>query len=120
MLSPSQFFRISLGRREESFSISKAPASPPLPPLRKGGKGIACSQRHSIAPSKNTRRPFGAGLLTPPLLRPTVSLFGPGPRLPGRLAVLPAGGVRRPAPNTTSALLISSSRHSPLPTLTDY
>ncbi len=32
MLSPSQSFRIPLARREESFSISKAPASPPPQP----------------------------------------------------------------------------------------
>src|SRR5271157_3489336 len=38
MLSSSQSFRIPLARREESFSIAKAPASPPLPPLRKGGE----------------------------------------------------------------------------------
>ena len=31
MLSPSQSFRIPLARREESLSISNAPASPPLP-----------------------------------------------------------------------------------------
>src|SRR5271157_5529904 len=55
MLSPSQSFRIPLARREESFSLSKAPASPPLPPLRKGGKGIARSRRHSIPRNKNTR-----------------------------------------------------------------
>ena len=56
MLSPSQSFRIPLARREESFSISKAPASPPLPPLRKGGKGIARSRRHSIAHTKTASR----------------------------------------------------------------
>jgi len=66
MLSPSQSFRIPFARREELFSISKAPASPPLPPLRKwgkgiaaptsqGGRGIARSRRHSIARNKNKR-----------------------------------------------------------------
>ena len=34
----SQSFRIPLARREEPFSISKARASPPWPPLRKGEK----------------------------------------------------------------------------------
>ncbi len=53
MLSPSQSFRIPLARREEPFSLSKAPASPPLPPLRKGGKGIARSRRHSIQRNRN-------------------------------------------------------------------
>src|SRR5271157_6116732 len=55
MLCPSQSFRIPLARREESFSLSKARAAPPLPPLRKGGKGIARSRRHSIPRNKNTR-----------------------------------------------------------------
>ncbi len=55
MLFLSQSFRIPLARREESFSLSKAPASPPLPPLRKGGKGIARSRRHSIARNKTMR-----------------------------------------------------------------
>ena len=36
MLSPARSFRIPLARREGPFSISKASASPPLPPLRKG------------------------------------------------------------------------------------
>src|SRR5208337_5471036 len=55
MLSPSQSFCIPLARREESFSISKAPASPPLPPLRKGGKWIGRSRPRWIARNKNTR-----------------------------------------------------------------
>src|SRR5271157_1919464 len=40
MLSPSQSCRIPLARREELFSIAKAPASPPLPPpfARGGGE----------------------------------------------------------------------------------
>ena len=37
MLSPSQTFRIPLARREESSSISKAPASPPPAPPLQGG-----------------------------------------------------------------------------------
>ena len=36
MLSPAQSFRIPLARREESFSISKAPAPPPLAPSLQG------------------------------------------------------------------------------------
>src|SRR5208282_2794439 len=38
MLSPSQSFRIPLARREESFLISKAIASPPLTPPSQGGE----------------------------------------------------------------------------------
>src|SRR5271157_5980344 len=37
-LSPSQSFRIPLAGREESFSISKASASPPLTPPLQGGE----------------------------------------------------------------------------------
>ena len=73
MLSPSQSFRIPLARREVSFPISKAPASPPLPPLRKGGKGIARSRRRSIARNKNTR------LETVPPARSTPTFHRPGP-----------------------------------------
>ena len=54
MLSPSQSFRIPRARREESFSLSKAPASPPLPPLRKGGKGDR-SLATSFHPATKTR-----------------------------------------------------------------
>src|SRR5271157_999372 len=56
MLSSSQSFRIPLARREESVSISKAPASPPLPPLRKGGKRIARSRRHFIGQQEHASR----------------------------------------------------------------
>jgi hypothetical protein len=38
MLSPSQSFRIPLARREESFSISKAPHHPPSTPPSQGGE----------------------------------------------------------------------------------
>src|SRR5271157_6392286 len=74
MLSPSQSFRIPLARREQSFSISKAPASPPLPPLRKGGKGIARWRRHSIARNKNTR----LDTVPPARSRPTLQHARPG------------------------------------------
>src|SRR5208337_726579 len=46
MLSPSQSFRIPLARREESFSIAKASAPPPLPPPSQGGE-----KDRSLAPS---------------------------------------------------------------------
>src|SRR5208337_3543768 len=82
MLSPSQSFRIPPARREESFSLSKAPASPPLPPLRKGGKGIARSRRHSIARNKNTR------LETVPPVRSTPTFHQPSVRLWLRLKPL--------------------------------
>src|SRR5271157_1770200 len=61
-LSSSQSFRITLARREESVSTFKAPASPPLPPLRKGGKGIVAPLRrgkallpHDVTPSRATK-----------------------------------------------------------------
>src|SRR5271157_3542534 len=82
MLSPSQSFRIPLARREESFSISKAPAPPPPPPLRKGGKGIARSRRHSIARNKNTR------LETVPPARSTPTFHRPSG---GRLGAMLGG-----------------------------
>src|SRR5208337_4089139 len=76
MLCPSQSFRIPLARREESFSLSKAPASPPLPPLCKGGKGIARSRRHSIARNKNTRLEIvPPALSTPTFHRPSLALL---------------------------------------------
>src|SRR5271157_5004870 len=72
MLCPSQSFRIPLARREESFSLSKARAAPPLPPLRKGGKGIARSRRHSIPRNKNTRLEIvPPALSTPTFHRPS-------------------------------------------------
>src|SRR5208337_1238752 len=74
MLCPSQSFRIPLARREESFSLSKAPASPPLPPLCKGGKGIARSRRHSIARNKNTR----LEIVPPALSTPTFHRLSAG------------------------------------------
>jgi len=46
MLSPSQSFCIPLTRREESVSISKAPAPPPLTPPSQGGE-----RDRSLAPS---------------------------------------------------------------------
>src|SRR5271157_3289483 len=46
MLSPSQSFCIPLARREESFSIAKASAPPPLPPPSQGGE-----KDRSLAPS---------------------------------------------------------------------
>ncbi len=53
MLAPSQSFRIPLARREESFSISKAPASPPpYPPFARGGKQ---SLARDVIPSRATK-----------------------------------------------------------------
>src|SRR5208337_942983 len=97
MLCPSQSFRIPLARREESFSLSKAPASPPLPPLCKGGKGIARSRRHSIARNKNTRLEIvPPALSTPTFHRPSLTLH-PIASAPARFpsAIWP----RPPAPN---------------------
>src|SRR5271157_2789152 len=96
MLSPSQSFRIPLARREESFSLSKAPASPPLPPLRKGGKGIARSRRHSIPRNKNTRLETVPPARSTPTLQhagATVPRKGSGPRLCAQIvATLPVSG----------------------------
>src|SRR5208337_966897 len=90
MLCPSQSFRIPLARREESFSLSKAPASPPLPPLCKGGKGIARSRRHSIARNKNTRLEIvPPALSTPTFHRPRLRLR---PRPPDSWLFWPKSG----------------------------
>src|SRR5271157_3431680 len=60
-LSSSQSFRITLARREESVSTFKAPASPPLPPLRKGGKGIVAPFRGGKALLPRDVSPSRAG-----------------------------------------------------------
>src|SRR5208283_5384079 len=53
-LSLSPFASLSRGEKNRS-RFPRLPHHPPLPPLRKGGKGIARSRRHSIARNKNTR-----------------------------------------------------------------
>ena len=83
MLFLSQSFRIPRARREESFSLSKAPASPPLPPLRKRGKGIARSRRHSIARHKTMR------LETVSPARSTPTFHHPRSSAPWHLGPLP-------------------------------
>src|SRR5271157_4114702 len=70
MLSPSQSFRIPLARREESFLISKAIASPPLTPPSQGGerdRSLATSfhraqQKHAsrYRPSSSVKTNFAA------------------------------------------------------------
>jgi len=95
MLSPSQSFRIPLARREESFSISKAPHHPPSTPPSQGGerdRSLATSfhraqQKHASRnrPSSSVNTNFspahGQGLLT----RPSSSTDGLS--VPGRWRV---------------------------------
>src|SRR5271157_247596 len=63
MLSPSQSFRIPLAGREESFSISKAPTSPPLTPPSQGGerdRSLATSFHRAQQKHASRNRPFSS------------------------------------------------------------
>src|SRR5271157_5352994 len=61
--SLSQSFRIPLARREESFSISKAPASPPPAPPSQGGerdRSLATSFHRAQQKHASRNRPSGS------------------------------------------------------------
>ena len=96
MLSPSQAFRIPLARREESFSLSKAPASPPRPPFARGGKGSLTSFHPA---HKNTRLEIvPPAQSTPTFHRPSLALASPDDRRfeqlgCGRLTIWPTSAV---------------------------
>src|SRR5271157_2641447 len=79
-LSLSPFASLSRGEKNRS-RFPRRPHHPPLPPLRKGGKGIARSRRHSIARNKNTRLEIVLpALSTPTFRRPSTSQPIPGTR----------------------------------------
>jgi len=86
------------------FWMSEAPAPPPLPPLRKGGKGFGGSRRRSIERNKNAAfKPVQPGRLTPAFHQPRRNLSrGPGAGAAG------ASGRKCPSPISSPKSLISS------------
>src|SRR5271157_3127205 len=69
----SRFASLSRGEKNR-FRFPRLPHHPPCPPLRKGGKGIARSQPHSIARNKNTRlETVPPARATPTFHRPRVA-----------------------------------------------
>jgi len=79
------------------FDFQGSRITPPAPPLRKGGKGIARSRRHSIARNKNTRlETIPPARSTPTFHRATVTARGRAPVSPAVIRSLrPRRPVRR-------------------------
>jgi len=76
------------------FWMSEAPAPPPWPPLRKGGKGFAGSRRRLIGRNKNAAfKPVPSGRLTPAFHQPPLPPPSQGgERNPAHRAAVSASG----------------------------